>query len=82
MRNYGKENQHDLEQVVCNGCGRMLRVENGILKEGCFEGHQKFGFFSQKDGQEYAFDLCESCYDKMIATFMVPVTKCETLELL
>ena len=39
-----------LSKVVCNGCGRELKVENGILKEGCFEGKQVFGYFSSMDG--------------------------------
>lgn len=70
-----------LSKVVCNGCGRELKVENGILKEGCFEGKQVFGYFSSMDGQEHCFDLCEDCYQKMIARFLIPVTKREQTEL-
>lgn len=71
-----------LETVICNGCGRHLKVENGVLKEGCFEGRQRFGYFSTMDGESHSFDLCEDCYQKLIAQFQVPVEKTEDTELL
>ena len=80
MRNWTK-GRRELSAVVCNGCGRELKVENGILKEGCFEGKQVFGYFSPMDGQEHPFAVCEECYQKMIARFLVPVTKRELPEL-
>ena len=80
MRNW-TEGQKELSGVICNGCGRALKVEGGILNEGCFEGKQVFGYFSSMDGQEHRFDLCEECYQKMIARFLVPVTKRELPEL-
>ena len=80
MRNWTK-GRRELSAVVCNGCGRELKVENGILKEGCFEGKQVFGYFSSMDGLEHRFDLCEECYQKMIARFSVPVTEREVTEL-
>ncbi|MFI3200424.1 MAG: hypothetical protein R3Y54_02710 [Eubacteriales bacterium] len=80
MRNYLDKKQEILEQVVCNGCGSELQVENGILKEGCFEGRQKFGFFSSKDGQEHHFDLCEECYSKMIQEFELAIEVKDVIE--
>ena len=47
MRQYNEENQ--LEKVICNQCKKELILENGILKEGHFEGKQTFGYFSDKD---------------------------------
>ena len=38
MRKYLEESSNELTSVICNGCGKNLLVENGILKEGCFEG--------------------------------------------
>lgn len=73
MRNYLDENKQVLERVVCNKCQKELQVENGILKEGCFEGKQKFGFFSTRDGQEHQFDLCESCYNKITEEFELAI---------
>lgn len=82
MRIYADEKEQELVTVICNQCKKELNVENGILKEGCFEGKQIFGFFSKKDGQEHQFDLCEACYDKMIEKFQIPVEKKDVTELL
>ena len=57
-------------------------VENGILKEGCFEADAVFGYFSKKDGQIHSFDLCEECYDKLIAGFRIPEQRRDATELL
>ena len=48
MRKYLDENSNELIAVVCNECGKYLLVENGILKEGCFEADAVFGYFSKK----------------------------------
>lgn len=61
-----------LQQVICNQCGQELKVENGILREGCFEATAGFGFFSKRDGEKVSFDLCESCFEKLVAQFEVP----------
>ncbi len=67
--------------MICNKCGRQLRVENGILKEGCFAADTVFGYFSEKDGVRHLFDLCEDCYDRMIKEFAVRVSETEEKEL-
>lgn len=82
MRIYADERQTEPAEVICNACGRKLRVENGIVKEGCFAADAVFGYFSKKDGMRHQFDLCEECYNKMIAKFQVPVTEKEVKELL
>ena len=71
MRIYLDNNNTELISVICNRCGKEMKVENGILKEGCFEVKHAFGYFSSKDGQVYHFDLCEQCFDKMLAEFRV-----------
>ena len=30
-----KQDEAVLQSVVCNRCGKQLKVENGVLKEGC-----------------------------------------------
>ena len=56
-------------KVFCNCCGKEMNVENEIVKEGIFSIKYQFGYFSKKDGQVHEFDMCEECYDKMIAEF-------------
>ena len=82
MRVYMDESRNSLKQVISNRCGRNLTVKNGILMEGVFEGNQKFGYFSHKDGKKHSFDLCEECYDKIIKEFIIEVTEEEITELL
>lgn len=59
-----------------------MKVEHGIVKDGCIKIEIPFGFFSQKDGQVHRFDLCESCYDNYTAAFCIPVETEETTEYL
>ena len=73
MREYENGTEAKLMKVVCNKCGRTLKVEDGYLKEGCFHGRVTFGYFSRRDGITHQFDLCEECYDAMTAQFVVPV---------
>lgn len=73
MRIYSEETEKELQQVICNACGRKISVENGIIKEGLCSCREKFGYFSDKDGQIHHFDLCESCYDEMTKKFKIPV---------
>ncbi len=82
MKKYEGTQDRKLIHAVCNKCGRSLRVEDGYLKEGCFSAEAVFGYFSRKDGTTHRFDLCEDCYDEMIATFQVPVEEKEGAELL
>ncbi len=80
MREYKED--RTLTKVVCNACGKNLLVENGILKEECIHVGHDFGFFGSKDGESDRFDLCEACYEKLIAGFAVPVERRERKELL
>ncbi|MDR2045045.1 MAG: hypothetical protein LBQ15_11960 [Clostridium sp.] len=72
MRRYEDKQSGRLMQVVCNKCGKILRVENGFLKEGCFQVDYSFNYFSKKDGARHRFDLCEDCYDSFAASLTVP----------
>mgnify|MGYP000974792994 CR=1 FL=1 len=81
MRKYNNDDKMQLEEVICNKCGRLLKVENGIIKEGCFSADTVFGYFSEKDGNRHLFDLCEKCYDHMIQEFSVPICEIEEKEL-
>ena len=82
MRKYVNGQDKKLMKVVCNKCGRQLKLENGYLKEYCFEADTVFGYFSRKDGASHHFDLCEDCYDEITAQFAVSVEEQEELELL
>ncbi len=80
MRDY--KDGRELTGVVCNACGKTLLVENGILKEECIHVDHDFGFFGERDGESDSFDLCEACYKKLTAGFLVPPSRRERKELL
>ena len=68
-------------KLICNGCGRNLKVENGFLREDVFEGKKQWGYFSRRDKEIHSFLLCEACYEKMIQEFKVAPVVTEATEL-
>lgn len=68
--------------LCCNSCGKVLKVENGILKEDAFEATKEWGYFSQRDMEIHRFNLCEDCYNRMIEQFLIPVEVEKKLEVL
>lgn len=82
MREYLRKENGALKKVVCNQCGRELKVENGYLKEECFSADYRLGYFSKEDGCRHRFDLCEACYRELIRKFKIPVERSEEQELL
>lgn len=82
MRRYENGQDGKLIQVFCNQCKKELKLENGYLKEGCFNADYLFGYFSRKDGSRHRFDLCEDCYDKILENFQIPAEETQENELL
>ena len=86
MRSYEKQSENKLEnkleKVICNRCGREMKVVGGILQEGVFEASVLWGYFSDRDGERHSFALCEACYEKIIHTFQIPVQIEEQTELI
>lgn len=80
MRKYNKS--MELEKLICNNCGKELKVTEGILREGCFSIDYPWGYFSSMDGMKHRFDLCEECYQKMTAQFLIAPEESETTEIL
>lgn len=68
--------------ICCNSCGKILKVENGVLKEDAFEATKEWGYFSDRDTEVHRFNLCEECYDKLIANFKIPIEIRKKLEVL
>ena len=61
------------QTVICNKCGKVMKVENGILHEDGLFVTKDWGYFSEKDLQIHKFNLCEMCYDELIGGFIVPI---------
>lgn len=67
---------------VCNMCGRIIRFDGDIPKEEYISVCKNWGYFSKKDGKTWNYIICESCNDKLIEGFAVPVEITDTTELL
>ena len=71
MRQYKLEQRvtDELEKIICNKCGREIEVIQGIAQEDYLAVKKRWGYFSNKDNREDEFDLCEDCYDELVASF-------------
>lgn len=69
-------------KLLCNVCGKELKIENNILREDCLSVEKEWGYFSNKDLEVHKFCICEACYDKWIKSFVVPIAKDEQKEVL
>ncbi len=62
------------QQKTCNSCGQIIEK---VSLSGIYQDHlsikKEWGYFSQKDMTQHNFNICESCYDKWIQTFKLPV---------
>ena len=69
LREYKASMQEEmiLSKVICNGCGQEISLTSADY----FHGEKTWGYFSEKDGRQDCFDLCEKCFDKMTAGFAV-----------
>ncbi len=68
-----KSDEKRLQKIICNRCGKEISVVNGHETEGVFHGEYMWGYFSEKDGERHSFDLCETCYDRIVEQFCIPV---------
>lgn len=68
--------------IYCNACGREIKMERGILKEDVARLEKEWGYFSKKDTEIHLFHLCEECYDRITADFVIPVTLLDNNEVL
>ena len=70
-----KKEQKEITKIVCNLCKKEIKVKNGISEEDVLSVEKRWGYFSNKDNEVHRFDLCEECYDKLIASFEIPVER-------
>lgn len=75
MRKYRNQEENQELEIYCNCCGRRIKTQKDMIVEGVFHGQVQWGYFSGKDGESHSFDLCETCYDKWISAFQIPVER-------
>lgn len=79
MRIYENEK---LVKIICNQCGKAHVVTQEGIHSEYLQVEKSWGYFSDKDGEHHRFDLCEECYDRLLAGFRIPASKAERTELL
>lgn len=73
-------------RIYCNSCGKRIvdTIVDTIgrnMKE-YIHVEKSWGYPSPKDGEGHSFDLCEACYDKITAAFLLKPEVKEETELL
>jgi len=73
MRQYKKSTQeiNEIDKIICNKCGKEIKVIRGVAQEDYLSVEKRRGYFSDKDNQYDTFDLCEDCYDELVAGFEI-----------
>lgn len=71
-----------MDGMVCNKCGKELKLENGIYREDFIYICKPWGYFSKKDGKTQEFTLCELCVENFSKEFKVPLKEYDTTELI
>ena len=65
------EKNEKTEKIFCNMCGKEIEKTDGIFHDHIHI-EKKWGYFSDKDGEVYSFDICEKCCDKLLESFSLP----------
>jgi hypothetical protein len=52
-------------RATCNACGQEIRNEVTSIAK-------RWGYHSSKDGELQCIDVCEACWDRWVATFVLP----------
>lgn len=74
--------QQKKTEIQCNCCGKKWKEKNAIIKHDFLEVQKEWGYFSEKDGAKQKFCICEECYDKWVAQFVVSPVSFEVTEIM
>ena len=74
MHQYQLKKTKEISKIICNQCGREISVINGRPEKEVLCVEHTWGYFSEKDGENHRFDLCEecyACYDELTRNFKI-----------
>lgn len=69
------------EEIKCNCCGQPIKKPDGRNCEDYLQVEKTWGYFSSKDLTSDSFIICETCYNKWIKTFAIPIKEAPVLEI-
>ncbi len=61
------------KKLICNVCGKIVLMEQGVFMEDMFEAAKEWGYFSEHDLEIHKFNICEECYNQMVSNFKIPI---------
>lgn len=64
--------QYSNSEIYCNCCGQVIS-SRGSIQEEYLQVKKTWGYFSSKDLTGHTFNMCETCYDRMVSNFKIPV---------
>jgi hypothetical protein len=70
MRKFKKVLKNELEDIVCDVCGRSCMTQCSMGDPAMAEWallEAMWGYCSRKDGESYKCEMCEDCFDKVRA---------------
>lgn len=69
--------------IYCNCCGKEICLEKLKDRTSFLTIEKEWGYFSEKkDGTVHSMDICETCYEKMVESFVIPPDKKHITEFL
>lgn len=66
MRKYEEKPRPVLTDLLCDVCGKSCRTNYADVNFEYATLTAQWGYFSRKDGDNYAMELCEDCFDDVI----------------
>lgn len=64
--------KEEIDEVICNMCGDKIEKDATGNFADYLQVYKKWGYYSNHDGEEHSFDLCEKCYNNMVNKFKIP----------
>ena len=64
--------KEEVISITCNRCGRSEDGEHVSYASDIETWTHHFGYGSHHDLEKITFELCDKCYDEIIATFKYP----------
>jgi hypothetical protein len=67
MRTYKTEPKKVVDEIVCDVCGESCSVTAPVVEHEYAELIATWGYFSDRDGEQFNIDLCENCFNDVLS---------------
>lgn len=81
MREHEQPSGQVTDILRCNCCGQVIeKVEKLNRHVDYLYVEKAWSYFSSKDLSQHRFNICETCYDRFIETFIIPAEEISVTE--